>query len=302
MTHESVLLHEAIEGLDIKDGDVVVDATLGNGGHSEALLSLGKDIHVIAIDLDPDAIDRSQKRLVQFGNKISFAQGNFRNLPTILESHATPRVSKILFDFGLSSNQLEESGRGFTFQRDEPLLMTFGRDTSGSVLTARDIVNDWQEDSLREIIRGFGEEKFSGRIARGIIEAREKKPIETTTELTNIILSMVPGFYRKGRIHAATRTFQAIRIAVNDELEAIKDGLKNGFEYLLPSGRIAAISFHSLEDRIVKQYFRSLAQEEVATIITKKPIVPTEHEIKQNPRSRSAKLRIIEKNPAQTNF
>jgi 16S rRNA (cytosine1402-N4)-methyltransferase len=296
MVHESVLLHEAIEVLEIRDGDIVVDATLGNGGHSEALLSLEKDIRVVAIDMDLDAIARSQKRLGHFEDRITYIQGNFRNIKTLLESHGISSVSKILFDFGLSSNQLEESGRGFTFQHDEPLLMTFARDITDSTLTARDIVNDWQEDSLREIIRGFGEEKFAGRIARGIVEAREVKPIETTTELVNIILSMVPGFYRKGRIHAATRTFQALRIAVNDELESIKDGLSHGFETLLPSGRIAAISFHSLEDRIVKQYFRSLAQEEVGTIITKKPIVPTEQETKQNPRSRSAKLRIIEKN------
>lgn len=296
MVHESVLLHEAIEGLEIRDGDIVVDATLGNGGHSEALLSLEKDIRVVAIDMDLDAIARSQKRLGHFEDRITYIQGNFRNIKTLLESHGISSVSKILFDFGLSSNQLEESGRGFTFQHDEPLLMTFARDITDSTLTARDIVNDWQEDSLREIIRGFGEEKFAGRIARGIVEAREVKSIETTTELVNIILSMVPGFYRKGRIHAATRTFQALRIAVNDELESIKDGLSHGFETLLPSGRIAAISFHSLEDRIVKQYFRSLAQEEVGTIITKKPIVPTEQETKQNPRSRSAKLRIIEKN------
>lgn len=296
MVHESVLLYEAIEGLEIRDGDIVVDATLGNGGHSEALLSLEKDIRVVAIDMDLDAIARSQKRLGHFEDRITYIQGNFRNIKTLLESHGISSVSKILFDFGLSSNQLEESGRGFTFQHDEPLLMTFARDITDSTLTARDIVNDWQEDSLREIIRGFGEEKFAGRIARGIVEAREVKPIETTTELVNIILSMVPGFYRKGRIHAATRTFQALRIAVNDELESIKDGLSHGFETLLPSGRIAAISFHSLEDRIVKQYFRSLAQEEVGSIITKKPIVPTEQETKQNPRSRSAKLRIIEKN------
>jgi len=295
MVHESVLLHEAIEGLEIRDGDVVVDATLGNGGHSEALLSLGKDIHVIAIDMDLDAIARSQKRLGHFGNKITYAQGNFRNIKAILEAHNILSVTKILFDFGLSSNQLEESGRGFTFQHNEPLLMTFGRDITDATLTARDIVNDWQEDSLREIIRGFGEEKFAGRIARGIVEAREVKPIETTQELVTVVLSMVPGFYRKGRIHAATRTFQALRIAVNDELETIKDGLTHGFELLLPSGRIAAISFHSLEDRIVKQYFRLLAQEEIAHIITKKPIVPSEEEIKHNPRSRSAKLRIIEK-------
>jgi 16S rRNA (cytosine1402-N4)-methyltransferase len=295
MIHESVLLHEAIEGLEIQDGDIVIDATLGNGGHSEALLSLRKDIRVIAIDMDIEAIERSKKRLAPLGGNITFVEGNFRNIPAILEKVGVHSVSKILFDFGLSSNQLEESGRGFTFQKNEPLEMTFGKEISSSTLTARDVVNEWQEESLREIIRGFGEERFAGRIARGITEARAQKPIETTDELVDIIKSMVPGFYKKGRIHPATRTFQAIRIAVNDELGAITNGLKYGFEHLLPFGRIAAISFHSLEDRIVKQYFRSLYHEGLTSQITKKPIVPTEMEIKNNPRSRSAKLRIIQK-------
>lgn len=295
MVHESVLLHEAIDGLEIADGDTVVDGTLGNGGHSEAILSSGKNVHVIAIDLDLDAIGRSKERLAPFAGKVTFVNDSFKNISTILTDLNIEKVSGIVFDFGLSSNQLEESGRGFSFQRDEPLLMTFRKGVEGVHLTARDIVNTWQEDSLREIIKGFGEERFAGRIARGIVEARAKGPIETTGELSRIITSMVPAFTRKGKIHPATRTFQAIRIAVNEELDAIHEGLSQGFQYLEDSGRIAAISFHSLEDRIVKQYFRTLAGEEQATLITKKPIVPSESEVKRNPRSRSAKLRIIQK-------
>ncbi len=295
MVHESVLLHEAIDGLEIADGDTVVDGTLGNGGHSEAILSSGKNVHVIAIDLDLDAIGRSKERLAPFAGKVTFVNDSFKNISGILADLHVEKVSGIVFDFGLSSNQLEESGRGFSFQRDEPLLMTFRKGGEGVHLTARDIVNTWQEDSLREIIKGFGEERFAGRIARGIVEARANGPIETTGELSRIITSMVPAFTRKGKIHPATRTFQAIRIAVNEELDAIQTGLSQGFQYLEDGGRIAAISFHSLEDRIVKQYFRTLAAEEQATLITKKPIVPSESEVKRNPRSRSAKLRIIQK-------
>lgn len=296
MIHTSVLLHEAIDGLEMRDGDIVVDATLGNGGHSEGILSSGKDVKVIAIDLDLDALTRSKARLSQFADRITFVNDSFKNISSVLNDLGVAKVSGILFDFGLSSNQLEESGRGFSFQRDEPLLMTFRKTTEGSQLTARDVVNTWQEDSLREIIKGFGEERFAGRIARGIVEARSLGPIETTGQLASIITSMVPAFTRKGKIHPATRTFQAIRIAVNEELDAIHEGLAQGFEYLEEGGRIAAISFHSLEDRIVKQYFRKLATEERGTLITKKPIVPTESEVKSNPRSRSAKLRIIQKN------
>lgn len=293
MTHASVLLHEAIDGLDIKSGDVIVDATLGGGGHTEGFFEKSKKIRVIALDLDIDAIERSKLRLAEFADRITYVNDSFRNISSILEGLKINSVSKILFDFGLSSNQLEESGRGFSFQKNEPLVMTFRKDDES--LTAHDVVNDWAEESLREIIRGFGEERFAGRIARNIVESRLAKSIETTEELAEIIRSSVPGFYAKGRIHPATRTFQAIRIAVNNELGAIKDGLEGGFSSLSNSGRMAAISFHSLEDRIVKQYYRSLSQAEVATILTKKPIVPARNEELSNPRSRSAKLRIIEK-------
>jgi 16S rRNA (cytosine1402-N4)-methyltransferase len=292
MIHTSVLLHELIEGLAITDGDCILDCTLGNGGHSEAVLSSGKDIRVIAFDLDPDAISRSRVRLATFASKITFVNEGFQNLSHALDHLSVDKVSKVLFDFGLSSNQLEESGRGFSFLRDEPLLMTFGHKAE---LSARDVVNDWSEESLREIIRGFGEERFANRIARSIVEARSEKPIETTFELRTIILGATPTFYHRGRIDPATRTFQAIRIAVNSELTAIEVGLKQAWEHLAPKGRIAAISFHSLEDRIVKHYFRSLGESLEGEILTKKPIIPSGSEMKANPRSRSAKLRIISK-------
>lgn len=293
MIHASVLLQEAIDGLAIGKRDIVVDATLGNGGHSEAILSKYPDVKVIAIDLDSEAIARSQKRLAPFADRITYVLDSFRNVESIVKAEGLESVSGVLFDFGLSSNQLEESGRGFSFQKDEPLQMTFR--SSDAKLTARDIVNDWEEESLRTIITGFGEERFAGRIARGIVETRLMHPIETTGQLVDIIIGSTPSFYSRGKIHPATRTFQAIRIAVNDELEAIKEGLTGAFAVLEPKGHIAAISFHSLEDRIVKQYFRSLASEELASILTKRPIIANDQELKENPRARSAKLRIIEK-------
>ncbi len=293
MIHASVLLHEALDGLDIRDGDVIIDGTLGNGGHSEAMFQLGKDIQIIGIDLDGDAIARSKIRLAPFAERMIYVEDSFRNIASIIQDQGFANVSKILFDFGLSSNQIEESKRGFSFQRDEPLIMTF-RSKSGS-LTAKEVVNNWEEESLQTIIHGFGEERFAGRIARGIVETRLIRPITTTGQLVDIIKGSTPSFYHKGKIHPATRTFQAIRIAVNDELEAIKEGLAQGFDALLPKGRMAAISFHSLEDRIVKHYFRSLSNEDAGILHTKRPITAQDSELKQNPRSRSAKLRIIEK-------
>lgn len=298
MRHVSVFLQETIAGLELRDGDVVVDGTLGDGGHTEAMFATGRDIEVIGLDLDSAAIARSQNRLAPHVNHMTYVNDSFRNLTSILEKLHVSSVSKVLLDLGLSSGQIDPpaggSGRGFSFQRDEPLIMTFGNGDDGKI-TARDVVNDWSQETLATIIRGFGEERFSGRIARGIVEAREVAPIETTGQLVDIILSVTPSFYAKGKIHPATRTFQAIRIAVNDELEALKAGLSGAWQVLSPGGRIAVISFHSLEDRIAKQYFRSLAADDTGLIITKKPLIATEAEVKENPRSRSAKLRIIEK-------
>lgn len=297
MTHKSVLLHEAIDGLNIKPGDIFVDGTLGNGGHSLEVVKKFKDkVQIVGIDMDKEAIERSKKLLEKANANVKFAEGNFRNIDAILKDLGVEKADKILLDIGLSSNQLEESGRGFTFQEDEKLLMTFRADPSEEDMTAWDVVNNWEEENLEAIIRGYGEERYAGRIARAIVESRQASPIESTGELAAIIEEVVPGSYKRGKINPSTRTFQAIRIAVNDELEALKEGIKKGFEVLAPGGKMAVISFHSLEDRIVKNYFKNISQEGRGTIITKKPIEASEEEVKENKRSRSAKLRIIQKN------
>lgn len=291
MIHVPVLLQESIEALEINDGDIVVDATLGDGGHSQALAGLGKKIQIIAIDLDADAIKRSKERLMNYQN-IIYVESNFRDLDKILDSLQIKAIQKVLFDFGMSSSQLEESGRGFSFQKNEPLLMTMSSDQE---LNAAKVINEYSENDLRQILRTYGEERWAGRIARKIVEERRKRKIETTRELVEIIERVVPGKYKFGRIHPATKTFQALRIFVNDELASIEEGLSKAFSKLSLGGRIAAISFHSLEDRIVKHLFRAWENEGLAKVMTKKPIMPTAQEIEENPRSRSAKLRIVEK-------
>src|SRR3989344_4579906 len=300
MTHSSVLLHEAIDGLNIKKGDVFVDGTLGGGGHLEEVCKRfagekGSGVVMIAIDLDPDAISRASARLTPLNPDIKYAQGNFRNIDTILYSLGVTQVDKILLDIGLSSNQFEDSGRGFSFQRDEPLIMSFKRDLTENDLTAREIVNTWDAENIQAILSGYGEEQFAWKISKAIVARRELKPIETTFDLVVIIKTATPKFYHHKKIHPATKTFQALRITVNDEIESLKDGIRKGFERLNPKGRIAVISFHSLEDRVVKQFFKHRQEEGEATAVTKKPITPSKEEILENPRSRSAKLRIIEK-------
>ncbi len=297
--HIPVLLNEVIEGLDIKSGETVVDATLGLGGHAREIAGIiGKQGTFIGIDQDEEAIKRSRKALKSlagFKGKARLTRGNFRNLSKILKRLKIPKADKILFDLGLSSYQLEASGRGFSFKRDEPLEMTFGKKPAG-LFIARDIVNDWQEKNLEEIIRAYGEERFAGRIARAIVEKRKEKPIATTGELARIIEKSVPAWYRHKKIHPATKTFQALRITVNDELEALRAGLVSAVASLKHGGMVAVISFHSLEDRIVKNFFRNGSRDGILKIITKKPIVPGREEILRNPRSRSAKLRIAQKN------
>ena len=296
MVHKSVLLQTSIEGLNIKKGDTFLDGTLGNGGHSKFVCEqYGNDVKIIGLDAEEDAIARSRERLEKLKCPVTLVQSNFRNLDEVLEKLGLSSVDKILFDLGLSSNQFEESGRGFSFQKDEPLLMTFKNKTDENEITAKEIVNTWQEENLSAIIQGYGEERYARKIAKKIVEERKKKPIETTFELVRIVKEATPKSYHHMKIHPATRTFQAIRIAVNDELGALKDGLQKGFDKLSPGGRIAVISFHSLEDRIVKNFFRDKSKEQKAILITKKPIIPDEDELRENPRSRSAKLRILEK-------
>lgn len=296
MQHKTVLLHEAIDGLDIKAGDVFVDGTVGGGGHSEEVAKrFGNSVKIIGIDQDSEALERTKQRLAALECNVTLTEGNFRDIDMILKNIGFDHVDKILLDIGLSSNQFEDSGRGFSFQKDEPLIMSFKKDITEEDLTAREIVNSWDEENIRAILEGYGEEQFAWKIAKAIVAAREIKPIETTFELVEIIKSATPKFYHHRKIHPATKTFQALRITVNNEIESLKEAVLKGFEHLSPGGRIAIISFHSLEDRVVKQFFKQQEEEGVGKRVTKKPITPLEHEISENPRSRSAKLRIIEK-------
>ncbi len=299
MIHKTVLLKEAIDGLDIKGGDIFVDGTLGGGGHTEEVKRQAKekkiDVQIVGIDLDPEAIERTKLRIGESKPGVRYALGSFRNLDTILETLGIEKVDKILLDIGLSSNQFEDSGRGFSFQKDEPLIMSFKKDLTETDLTAKEIVNIWDMENIQAILEGYGEEQFAWKIAKAIVARREEKPILTTFELVEIIKLATPKWYSHKRIHPATKTFQALRITVNDEIESLKEGIRKGFERLGKGGRLAVISFHSLEDRQVKQFFKQKEEEGVAERVTKKPIIPTKEEIDANPRSRSAKLRIIQK-------
>ena len=317
--HKTVLLNETIEGLNLQGKTVVIDATFGGGGHSKAILEKYPNVKIIAFDQDKSAWEKAKSKFKDLEKRIFFVNANFRDLDSSLgknfrkyalgdigqgthfSQNSFPenleQVDAIIFDLGLSSDQLENSGRGFSFMKDEPLLMTMKENPSLEDLTAQDIVNSWSEKSLADIIYGYGEEKFSRKIAKGIVEARQKTKIETTTDLVKVIEKSVPSSYKRGRLHFATKTFQALRIAVNDELGALQMGLEKGFEVLKNNGgRMAVISFHSLEDRIVKRFFKDKQQKEEAKLINKKPITATEEEIKNNNRSRSAKLRVLEKN------
>lgn len=301
--HKSVLLQETLKGLEVKDDEVIVDMTLGGAGHLSAIAQTGaKNLTLIGLDADSFAIQVARERLKealkespQKTSKIILKNIYFNHLDEVLAKEKISKIDKVLFDLGYSSFEIEDPQRGFSFQKEGPLQMTYADKLNKSQLTADDVVNSFQEENLADIIYGFGEEKFSRRIAKGIVEARKKKPIKTTTELAKIIEDSVPAFYRRGKISPATKTFQAIRIAVNSELERLKMALSFSFEKLSPNGKIAVITFHSLEDRIVKRFFRSKVKEGLGILINKKPIVPGEQELKDNPRSRSAKLRIIQK-------
>ncbi|MEN9561600.1 MAG: S-adenosyl-methyltransferase [Candidatus Parcubacteria bacterium] len=294
MVHQPVLLHEVVDLLDVKPQDVVVDATLGGAGHAKALFSkLQKGGIAIGFDMDADAIERAEEALKDIVATTHLIQSNFREVGSALVARGITGIDKALFDLGWSSFQLQV-GRGFSFLKDEPLLMTYAKHPEG-ILTAHVIVNKWEESSLADIIYGWGGERYSRMIAKAIVERRERKPIETSLELAEIVRDAVPLGYRRGRLHPATRTFQALRIAVNDELGAVSQGLKAAWGLLRPKGRIAVITFHSLEDRVVKELFRSFVKTGEGTLVIKKPLAPTREEMQANPRSRSAKLRVIEK-------
>ena len=290
--HKTVLLQETIDGLNIQPDSVIVDGTFGGGGHSLEICRRYPSVKIVALDQDKDVFAGEN----QFKDcNISFVNENFRNIDKVLTGMGVIEVSGIIFDLGLSSDQLENSGRGFSFTKNEPLLMTMKENPSSEDVTAYDVVNTWSEESLADIIYGYGEEKFSRKIAKAIVEARDRKKIETTFDLVGVIESAIPNKYNKGKIHVATKTFQAIRIAVNDELGALSEGLEKGFELLKKGGRMSVITFHSLEDRVVKRFYKTKEGEGVARLINKKVIIAGDEEIKNNRRSRSAKLRILEK-------
>lgn len=293
MKHIPVLLEETVSVLALRPDSVVVDATLGGGGHARRILEeLDERGVYIGIDADPAAIEAADD-LHRYKATVHLVNDNFSSLSKILgDLELTPTA--ILADLGWRSDQFESSGKGFSFQKDEPLVMTFG-DPTKHIFTASDVVNDWSEESLADIIYGFGEERASRRIARAIVAARAEGEIKTSLELAKIIESAIPRFKGKSRIHPATKTFQAIRIAVNAELQVLQDLLTQGFDLLAPDGRMAIISFHSLEDRLVKHFFNEKIHDDQALKLIKKPIVATDEEREANPRSRSAKLRVIEK-------
>ncbi len=292
--HISVLLEELFDGLDIKPKSIVVDATVNGGGMSkEVLKRFPNKVKLVCIDADKEALKVAEANLGKVSNNAtSFVCGNFRDIKTLLESVGVKKVDRIIFDLGLSSNQLESSGRGFSFLKDEPLLMTFCSSPGKNALTAFDIANLWEAENIETILRFYGEEKQARKISRVIVEARKKGLIKTSKQLAEIIERVVG---RKGKIHPATKTFQAFRMAVNDEITSLKDAIKDGFEVLNTGGRIAVISFHSIEDRIVKNFIRDKAKEGAALSLFKKPLTAGEEEKIKNPRSRSAKLRILEK-------
>ena len=301
------MLAECIEALNIRPGGVYVDGTLGGGGHSEEIVKLLGDGRLIAIDRDARAIQRASDRLRPYGDRVVLVQDNFKNLGYILDSLAVSAVSGMLFDFGVSSPQLDEAERGFSYMADAPLDMRM--DESGE-LTAEIIVNTWSEEEIRRILRDYGEERYAGRIARAMVNAREKQAIKTTHELVDVIRGAMPAAAQREKQHPAKRSFQGIRIAVNDELGAISAMVDEAADYLEPGGRIAMITFHSLEDRIVKRGISAREKgctcprdfpvcvcgfEQTLRSVGRKPIVPSEEEIRENPRARSAKLRVAER-------
>lgn len=289
--HQSVLLNETIEGLNLGKNATVIDCTFGGGGHSAEVCKRYPGVKIFALDQDKSAWDKAQEKFKNISCDINFINANFRDLGAVGDIEA----DGIIFDLGLSSDQLENSERGFSFIRNEPLLMTMKENPSPEDLTAEDIVNTWSEQSLADVIYGYGEERFAKRIARAIVLLRKEKKIASTFDLVEIIAGAVPAAYRHGKRHFATKTFQALRMATNDELRALQEGLESAFSKLKIGGRMAVISFHSLEDRIVKKFFIDKREHAQGKLINKKPIIPSEEELEKNPRSRSAKLRILEK-------
>ena len=296
MLHEPVLLHEVLSGLDLHEGQIVLDGTLGDGGHSRAIgEAIGPTGTLIGLDADPAAIERAGKNLADLPCRKIFHCGNFRDIEAHLETLGFPTIDRALLDLGLSSPQLADPTRGFSFQSDGPLLMTLSGEAAEEA-SAASLVNRLTVGELGDILAQYGEEGYARRIAEAIVAARRQGPILTTGALVRVIEEAVPKGYRFGRKHFATKTFQALRIATNDELGALVQGLTGIWAHLAPQGRLAVISFHSLEARIVKEHFRNWSKTGEGTLLHKHAVKPTREEEIRNPRSRSATLRIISKN------
>jgi 16S rRNA (cytosine1402-N4)-methyltransferase len=293
--HDSVLMSEVLKALDIEPADTVVDATIGGAGHLKAILAmLGEDGILVGIDADPAAVERGRQAYAEDrrpGRPVThIVNDNFRNLARILERLGIAPVNKVLFDLGWSGYQIA-APRGFSFQNEEPLLMTYGEGGR----SAAEIVNSASEAELADIIFMYGEERFARPIARAIVAARAKGRLLTTGALVEAILAGTPRWYQKGKLHPATKTFQALRIMANDELGSLEEGLSAALLSLAPGGRVAVISFHSIEDRIVKNILREAAEKGLGKLEPKKPILPSRAEILANRRARSAKLRVFER-------
>lgn len=306
--HVSVLLQETIDGLNVKPDGIYVDGTTGGGGHSyEICKRLGENGRLICIDQDTEALAAAEKRLEPFAGKVTLVKSNYAQMKEVLKQQGIDKIDGIVLDLGVSSYQLDNAERGFSYREDAPLDMRMDREQT---LTARDIVNEYPESELYRVIKEYGEERFAKNIARNICKRRQDKPLETTFELVNVIRSSMPAKARNGKSHPAKRTFQAIRIECNQELEVLRQALGEMVDLLRDGGRISIITFHSLEDRMVKTSFRR--QENPCTcppdfpvcvcgnkpkgkVITRKPILPSEEECEQNTRSKSAKLRVFER-------
>jgi len=306
--HYSVLLQECIDNLNIKPDGIYLDGTLGGGGHSFHIAEkLSDEGHLYGVDQDADAIAAASKRLEEFGNRITVIRDNYENAVTRLKELGVTGVDGILLDLGVSSFQLDNADRGFTYKEDVPLDMRMDQRME---LTARDIVNDYSETEIFHIIRDFGEDKFAKNIAKHICMERTKAPIETTGQLNDIIKAAIPARMREKGGHPSKRTYQAIRIALNRELDVLQNSLDGFIDFLNPGGRLCVITFHSLEDRITKNNFKTnedpcicppefpvctCGRKSKGKVITRKPILPSEEELSQNKRSQSAKLRVFEK-------
>lgn len=304
--HISVLLNECIDNLNIRPDGIYVDGTMGGGGHSLEIAKRLTTGRLICIDQDPNAHEAAGKRLAEYKDRITFVRDNFGNIKSILDSLGIEKIDGMLLDIGVSSHQLDEAERGFSYQQDAPLDMRMNPDRPFS---AYDVVNGYDEDELDRVIFTYGEERWARRIAQFIVKEREAKPIETTGELVDIIKKAVPKGARKDGPHPAKRTFQAIRIEVNGELEVLQRAIDDVAARLAVGGRLCIITFHSLEDRIVKEAFRKqenpcicppqfpvcvCGKKPLGRVITRKPILPSKEELEENPRSRSAKLRVLE--------